>query len=136
MTAVAVAAETGATVRPVPTGATLRRLPWRTVAVAVFAALAATELVLARPYVSRALTHLADPNLSWLSLAVVAELVSMRAFASVQQRMLTAGGPRVSTCRMVGLTYAATSVRIPLDGTDRNRGVTRTSAMSSQPTVR
>jgi hypothetical protein len=57
MTAVAVAAETGATVRPVPTGATLRRLPWPAIAVAVFAALAATELVLARPYVSRAQTH-------------------------------------------------------------------------------
>jgi uncharacterized protein (TIRG00374 family) len=116
MTACAVAAETVATGRPVPTGATLRRLPWRAIAVAVFAALAATELVLAWPYVSRALTHLADPNPSWLWVAVVAELVSMRAFASVQQRMLAAGGRRVSTCRIVGLTYVANAVNATLPG--------------------
>jgi hypothetical protein len=42
------------------------------------------------PDVSRALTHLADPNPSWLWIAVVAELVSMRALASVKQRMLAA----------------------------------------------
>lgn len=116
MTAVAGAAETVATMQPVPTGATLRRLPWRAIAVGVFAVLAATELVLAWPYVARALTHLADPNPSWLWVAVVAELVSMHAFASVQQRMLGAGGQRVSTCRMVGLTYAANAVNATLPG--------------------
>jgi uncharacterized membrane protein YbhN (UPF0104 family) len=116
MTTCAVAAETVATGRPVPTGATLRRLPWRAVVVAVFAALAATELVLAWPYVSRALSRLADPDLGWLSLAVVAELVSMQAYASVQQRMLAAGGRRMSTCRMAALTYAANAVNATLPG--------------------
>jgi uncharacterized membrane protein YbhN (UPF0104 family) len=91
-------------------------LPWRAIVVAVFAALAATELVLAWPDVSPALSRLADPDLGWLSLAVVAELVSMQAFAGVQQRMLAAGGRRVSTCRMVGLTYAANAVNATLPG--------------------
>jgi hypothetical protein len=116
MTTCAVAAESAASVRPLPTGATLRRLPWRAIVVAVFAALAATELVLAWPYVPRALSRLADPNPSWLSLAVVAELVSMQGFATVQQRMLAAGGPRMSTCRMLGLTYAANAVNAVLPG--------------------
>lgn len=116
MTTCAVAAESGASVQPAPNGATLRRLPFRAIVVAVIAALAATELVLAWPYVPRALSRLADPDLGWLTVAVVAELVSMQAFASVQQRMLAAGGRRVSTCRMAGLTYAANAVNATLPG--------------------
>jgi hypothetical protein len=49
MTAVAGTAETVANAQPVPTGATLRRLPWRAIAGEVSAALAATGLVLACP---------------------------------------------------------------------------------------
>ena len=119
MTAVAVAAEPVAIAQPAPSASVpprLSRRQLRAVAVAVFAALVTAEIVLAWPYVSHALAELATPDPAWLSLAVIAQLVSMRAFASVQQRMLAAGGRKVSLCRMIGLTYAANAVNATLPG--------------------
>ena len=122
MTAIAVAVEPDAIARPARTAAAappvlrLSHLPRRAIALTAFAALATAEIVLAWPYVSHALSELASPDPAWLSLAVVAQLLSMRAFASVQQRMLAAGGRKVSTCRMIGLTYAANAVNATLPG--------------------
>jgi uncharacterized protein (TIRG00374 family) len=74
------------------------------------------EMVLVAPYFDRAISAVDRPNVSWLSIAVVAELMSMSAFARVQRRMLSAGGTRVPMCRITALTYAANAVSVCLPG--------------------
>jgi hypothetical protein len=93
-----------------------RRTFWRRVLVAVFAGLLVLEIVLVWPYLERAADALTSPDLRWLTLAVVAELISMGAFARVQRRMLFAGGQRAPMRKMVALTYAANAVSVTFPG--------------------
>jgi uncharacterized protein (TIRG00374 family) len=93
-----------------------RKATWRTIAVAAFAGLLAVEVILVWPYLARAAHALASPDLRWLSLAVIAELVSMGAFARVQRRMLSAGGSKAPIRKMLALTYAANAVSVTFPG--------------------
>lgn len=93
-----------------------RRRRWRWVVLGTILAGLPVELVLAWPYVSRAVESLSDANPTWLLFAVGAEMCSMGAFARVQRRMLAAGGPRVPIGRMIRLTYAANAVSVSLPG--------------------
>jgi uncharacterized protein (TIRG00374 family) len=79
-------------------------------------AVLAGDVVVLRPYVSRAAGVLSHPNVGWLLGALVAELGSMAAFAHLQHRMLRVGGARVSMRRMLVLTYAANAVSVTLPG--------------------
>jgi putative heme transporter len=90
--------------------ATTRRTKWKVLALVVMGAMAIVEIVLAAPYLDRAISALDRPDLRWLALALVAELMSIAAFARVQRRMLAAGGARVPMRRMAALTYAANAV--------------------------
>ncbi len=53
----------------------------------------AVKAVVLAPHVGGALTALRTPDPRWLLLAVVAELLSMLAFARVQRRVLASGAP-------------------------------------------
>jgi uncharacterized membrane protein YbhN (UPF0104 family) len=86
------------------------------VAYSVLAAVLLVEVVLIAPYFQGALSDLYRSDLGWLTLAVVAQLLSMGAFARVQNRMLVAGGIHVPMRRMVALTYVANAVSVTLPG--------------------
>jgi uncharacterized protein (TIRG00374 family) len=114
MTAVALSDEVlvePVVVRPVTAkAATTRRTKWKALAFVVMGSVTVVEIVLAAPYLDRAMDALDSPDLRWLALALVAELMSISAFARVQRRMLAAGGARVPMHRMAALTYAANAV--------------------------
>lgn len=110
-----------AVVVPVPTPAEpasrpLWRTIWRLALAAVLAVMLVVEGFVLGPYLSKAGHALASPDGRWLSGAVLAELMSMAAFARVQRRMLLTGGSRVSVRQMVALTYAANAVSVTLPG--------------------
>jgi uncharacterized protein (TIRG00374 family) len=92
--------------------AAARRAKWKLLAFVLLGALLVTEVVLVAPYLDRTWSALDRPDVRWLALAVVTELMSMGAFARVQRRMLSAGGARVSMCRMAALTYAANALSV------------------------
>jgi uncharacterized protein (TIRG00374 family) len=89
---------------------------WRLALLAVLVVMLVVEGFVLGPYLTRAGSTLANPDLGWLAIAVLAELVSMGAFARVQRRMLLTGGSRVSVRQMVALTYAANAVSVTLPG--------------------
>jgi uncharacterized protein (TIRG00374 family) len=93
-----------------------RRRRWKLLAFSALAALLVVEIVLVLPYLGRAMTSLEQPDLRWVGLAVLTELMSMGAFAHVQRRMLSVGGARVRMCRMAALTYAANAVSVTFPG--------------------
>jgi putative heme transporter len=66
------------------------------------------------PYLGRALRAVSDPDPFWLTIAVLAELVSLSGAAHVQRRMLLAGGTHVTRGRMTALTYTANAVSATL----------------------
>jgi uncharacterized protein (TIRG00374 family) len=101
--------------RPATTAA-VRRRKWKLSAFAVLGAVLVAEIVLAVPYLERTSSALDSPDLRWLALALLTELMSMGAFARVQRRMLAAGGARVSMPRMAALTYAANAVSVTFPG--------------------
>ncbi|MDT4982594.1 MAG: putative heme transporter [Pseudonocardiales bacterium] len=104
-------------VRPVTEKtATSRRTKWKVLAFGVMGTITVVEIVLAAPYLDRAISALDRPDLRWLALALVAQLMSLGAFAHVQRRMLSAGGARVPMRRMAALTYAANAVSRTLPG--------------------
>jgi uncharacterized protein (TIRG00374 family) len=92
------------------------RKVWRAIRVPVFVALIAVEVALLFPSLSHAADSLAAPDPWWFALAIACQLVSMRAYARVARRMLAAGGPRVSVCKIEALTYAAHAMSISLPG--------------------
>ncbi|MCW2494960.1 YbhN family protein [Jatrophihabitans sp.] len=98
--------------RPKP----IARRIWRVALIVVLVAMLVVEGFVLGPYLARAGSALTSPDLRWLAVAVLAELVSMGAFARVQRRMLLTGGPRVSVRQMVALTYAANAVSVTLPG--------------------
>jgi putative heme transporter len=89
---------------------------WRLTLVVVLVTILIVEGFVLGPYLARAGSALSRPDLRWLSFAIVAELISMAAFARMQRRMLSTGGTRVSVRQMVALTYAANAVSVSLPG--------------------
>jgi hypothetical protein len=114
MTAVELHAEPAVTRRAVAKSAATRRGKWKPFAIVTLGALLIGEVVLVAPYLDRAWSALDRPDVRWLTLAVVTELMSMGAFARVQRRMLSAGGARVPMCRMAALTYAANALSVSI----------------------
>ena len=104
----------------VAAGSTGRRWPMRRVLrwsfVVGLVGLFALEATLITPYLARAFDALSEPNPWWLLIALLAEAVSMGAFARVQRRMLSAAGQRVGIRRMVLLTYAANALSVTFPG--------------------
>jgi putative heme transporter len=96
--------------------ATTWRPKWKVLAFGMMSTVTVVEIVLAAPYLDRAVSALDRPDLRWLALALVAQLMSFGAFARVQRRMLAAGGARVPMRRMAALTYAANAVSRTLPG--------------------
>jgi uncharacterized membrane protein YbhN (UPF0104 family) len=88
----------------------------RRTAVAAVLALFATELVLAWPSLTSALSELTAPRPGWLAAAVAAELLAMGTYARMQRRLLLSAGVRVSILRHLGLAYAAHSLSVTLPG--------------------
>ena len=74
------------------------------------------EAVVAAPYVAKGAEAVTDADLRWLGLAVVFELMSMRAFARMRRRMLAAGGLVLPLRRVESLTYTAYAVGASLPG--------------------
>ena len=101
-------------VRNADSSAVARRV--KVVALVILGALLVVEAAFAAPYIARAMAVLDAPDLRYVLLAVLAEVVSMGSFARVQRRMLFAGGARVPMRRMIGLTYAANAVSVSLPG--------------------
>jgi uncharacterized protein (TIRG00374 family) len=97
-------------------GKPMFRRVWRLALLTVLVAMLVVEGFVLGPYVTRAGSALANPDLRWLGFAVLAELVSMAAFARMQRRLLHTGGTRVSVRQMVKLTYAANAVSVTLPG--------------------
>jgi len=88
----------------------------RAAAVVALLALFGTELVLGWPSLSAALSELRAPHPAWLAAAVLAEMASMRAYASMQRRLLRSAGVKVSIVRHIALAYAAHSLSVTLPG--------------------
>jgi uncharacterized protein (TIRG00374 family) len=82
---------------------------------ALFAVLVVEAIVLF-PSLSKSAASFTAPDPGWFTVAIAAQLVSMRAYAVVERRMLAAGGPRVSLCKVTALTYAAHAMSISLPG--------------------
>jgi hypothetical protein len=95
---------------------TTRRRTLRLLALVGLGAALVIEASVAAPYLERAVAALDAPDLRYVALAVLAELLSMVAFARVQRDMLFAGGTRVPMHRMVALTYAANALSVTLPG--------------------
>ena len=100
---------------PRPAWLSFRRL-WRVGLGVVLVAMLVVEGFVLGPYLAKAGNAIASPDGRWLAVALVAELVSMAAFARVQRRMLLTGGPRVPIRSMIALTYAANAVSVTLPG--------------------
>ena len=100
---------------PTPRRSLFKRL-WRLSLAAILIVMLVVEGFILGPYLSKAGSALTSPDGRWLSVAIIAELVSMAAFARVQRRMLLTGGARVSVRQMVALTYAANAVSVTLPG--------------------
>ena len=88
----------------------------RAAAVLALIALFGAELVMGWPSLSAALSQLRAPNPAWLAAAVLAEMASMRSYASMQRRLLRSAGVRVSIVRHIALAYAAHSLSVTLPG--------------------
>jgi len=89
---------------------------WRQLALAAILLTLVIEVVLAAPYLGGAMSAVDRPDLRWVALAIITELISLGAFARLQRRMLSAGGARVPMCQMAALTYAANAVSVTLPG--------------------
>ncbi|WP_375502409.1 YbhN family protein [uncultured Jatrophihabitans sp.] len=79
-------------------------------------ALFGVEIAIVMPYLVSAANALTEPNPWWLLVALLAEGLSMGAFARVQRRMLSAAGQRVGLRPMVTLTYAANALSVTFPG--------------------
>jgi uncharacterized protein (TIRG00374 family) len=95
------------------------RHPWRRrglklLLAAVLVGVLVAEGIAIGPYLGRALRAVSSPDPFWLTIAVVAELISLSGAAHVQRRMLLAGGTHVTRSRMTALTYTANAVSATL----------------------
>ncbi|MET7401417.1 YbhN family protein [Dactylosporangium sp. NPDC005572] len=88
----------------------------RPAAVAVVAAVLAVEVRFGWPALTGALAQLRTPHPGWLLVAVGAALASMRAYASMQGRLLRSAGVRVPMAQQLALAYAAHSLSVTLPG--------------------
>lgn len=74
------------------------------------------ELVLIAPYAHRAAGQLAHAQLMWLLLALIAEMVSMMAFARLQRLALGTGGLRITLGSAVATVFAGSALGATLPG--------------------
>ncbi|MEU4242723.1 YbhN family protein [Actinoplanes sp. NPDC026619] len=100
----------------VDTGVRSRRRWVRPAAVGVLAALFGTELVLGWHSLAAAFGHLRAPHPGWLTLAVLAEIASMGAYARMQRSLLRSAGIKRPIRDHLALAYAAHSLSATLPG--------------------
>ncbi|GAA2608974.1 lysylphosphatidylglycerol synthase transmembrane domain-containing protein [Paractinoplanes durhamensis] len=94
-----------------------RRRRWlRPMAVAALIALFGTELVLGWDSLAAAFGHLRAPHPGWLTVAVIAEVAAMGAYARMQRRLLRSAGIKRPIWDHVALAYAAHSLSVTLPG--------------------
>ncbi|MET0417688.1 MAG: YbhN family protein [Actinoplanes sp.] len=103
--------------RSVPAGA--GPTPWwrrgPTVAAVVVLILGA-ELILGWSALSGAIAQLRTPKWNWVTAALIAELISMGAYARMQRTLLHGAGTKVSIRKHVATAYAAHSLSATLPG--------------------
>ena len=79
-------------------------------------AMLTTELVVVGPTIGSAVAELARSSTGWLTVAMVAALASMIAFAAVRQQTLRAAGVAVPLRTAVAVSYAAGALHTTLPG--------------------
>jgi hypothetical protein len=89
---------------------------WRAIRMPALLAVLLVEAILLFPALTKAAGSFTAANPWWFTIAIAAQLVSMRAYARVERRMLAAGGPQVSLRKVEALTYAAHAMSISLPG--------------------
>jgi putative heme transporter len=92
---------------------------WRNVARLSVAVILVTVMVVFRRDLVRSITVLTHLSLRWYALAVLAEIVSVTAFAFSRRRLLAAGGPPPRRRSMVAITLSgsAMATSLPFAGT-------------------
>jgi uncharacterized membrane protein YbhN (UPF0104 family) len=93
-----------------------RRRWLRPAAVAALIALFGTELALGWHSLADAFGHLSAPHPGWLTIAVLAEIASMGAYARMQRRLLLSAGIKRPITDHLALAYAAHSLSVTLPG--------------------
>ncbi|WP_211247408.1 lysylphosphatidylglycerol synthase transmembrane domain-containing protein [Cryptosporangium arvum] len=88
----------------------------RTVPIVVVAAILVVEAIVGWSSLTAAFDELHTPHWGWVTLAVVAELVSMGGYARMQRRLLRSAGTTVHLGRHVALAFAAHSLSVSLPG--------------------
>ncbi len=83
---------------------------------AVMVLILGAELILGWSSLVEALTQLREPKWNWVAAALVAELISMGAYARMQRALLRGAGTKVSVRRHVATAYAAHSLSATLPG--------------------
>jgi putative heme transporter len=92
---------------------------WRNVARLSVAVILVTVMVVFRRDLVRSITVLTHLSLRWYALAVLAEIVSVTAFAFSRRRLLAAGGPPPRRRSMVAITLSGSAMvtSLPFAGT-------------------
>ncbi|MFI5955953.1 YbhN family protein [Cryptosporangium sp. NPDC051539] len=88
----------------------------KVVPIVVVAVIVIVEAVFGWPSLAAAFSQLHAPHWGWVSLAVLAELVSMGGYARMQRRLLRSAGTTVHLGRHVALAFAAHSLSVSLPG--------------------
>lgn len=91
-----------------------RRL--RLAVIGLVVAILAAEVVWAWPDLAEAVAELRSPHPGLVTVAVLAAIASMRAYARMQRRLLRSAGIQVPLVRHVQLAYAAHSLSVTLPG--------------------
>src|SRR5687768_2959372 len=89
---------------------------WRLIAVGAVVAVLVAEVVWAWSDLVEALSELRSPHPGLVAVAVFAAILSMRAYARMQRRLLASAGIRVPLVRHIQLAYAAHSLSVTLPG--------------------
>jgi uncharacterized protein (TIRG00374 family) len=106
-------------------GRSRRRRHVRVIVAGLLVGALATEGVIVGPDVGGAARSLSHPDLWWLLVALLAQVMSLSAFGHLRRRMLFAGGTRIAMRRISALTYAANAVNLTLPaGTALSAGYT------------
>jgi len=100
---------------PAATGST----PWwrrGPVVAGIVVLILGVELAVGWPALTQALAELRAPKWNWVAAALLAELVSMGAYARMQRALLRGAGTKVSVVKHVATAYAAHSLSATLPG--------------------
>jgi uncharacterized protein (TIRG00374 family) len=99
--------------------ATSRPVPWwrrAPVVAGIVVLIIGAELIIGWPALTEAVVQLRAPQWNWVAAALLAELISMSAYARMQRALLRGAGTKVSMRKHVATAYAAHSLSATLPG--------------------